>query len=142
MTPPRTFSEKSRRLDEIASIAGEFIAMSRSIAGELIDRDDNATGYLGFSCGVVDAMSHQAGLDVQDTKEVLNRYLSLVFNDDDQKVKNTLAVIAQIPGDASWSHSIEVGGHAALQFLASKSAFPSVACFALSKMLKATTARP
>jgi hypothetical protein len=142
MNPSSTFNEKSRRLDEIASIAGEFIAISRSIAGELIDQDDNTTGYLGFSCGVVDAMSHQAGFDVRDTKEVLNRYLSRVFIGDDQKVKNTLAIVAEIPGDIGWSHSIEVGGKTALQFLASKNGFPPAACFALSKMLQAATAGP
>ena len=95
-----------------------------------------------FSCGVVDAMSHQAGLDVRDTKEVLNRYLSLVFNGDSQEVKNTLAVVAQIPGHINWSHSIEVGGRAALQFLNSKGGVPPAAYLALSKMLSSPIARP
>ena len=126
---------KSKRLDEIVSIAGVFIAMSRSMAGYLVDQGDNATGHLGFACGVIDAMSHQAGLDISDTREVLKRYLLQVFNGGDQKVSNTLLVVAQIPGSDDWSHSIEVGGRAALQFLQSKNEYSPVVFFALAKML-------
>lgn len=108
------------------------------MAGDLIDQDDNAMGYLGFSCGVIDAMSHQAGLNVRDTREVLNRYLLRVFDGDSQRVKNTLAVVAQIPDDKNWSHSMGIGGNAALQFLKSNGGFPPAACFALSKMLSNT----
>jgi hypothetical protein len=129
------FSRNSKRLDEIANIAGEFIAMSRSMAGDLVDQGDNATGFLGFSCGVIDAMSYQAGLDVSDTKEVLKRYLSRVFNGDARKVADTLALVAQIPSSEDWSHSIEVGGRAALQFLQNKGNYPPVAFTALGKML-------
>jgi len=31
------FDKKSNRLDEIASIAGDFIALSRSVPGDLIE---------------------------------------------------------------------------------------------------------
>lgn len=129
------FSRNSKRMDEIANIAGEFIAMSRSIAGDLVDQGDNATGFLGFSCGVIDAMSYQAGLDVSDTQEVLKRYFSRVFNGDVQKVADTLVLVAQIPSSDDWSHSIEAGGRAAIQFLQSKDGYPPYAFTALGKML-------
>ncbi|MFH5255903.1 hypothetical protein ACGTRS_32190, partial [Burkholderia semiarida] len=51
--------------DDFASIAGQFITISCLIAGDLIDQGNNATGLLGFSYGGIDAMSHQAGLDVR-----------------------------------------------------------------------------
>ena len=82
-------------------------------------------------------MSHQAGLDISDTGEVLRKYQSQAFNGDSQQIANAMAMAAQIPSSTEWSHSIETGGRAALQFLQNKTGRPA-AFFALAKMLGKT----
>jgi len=62
-------------------------------------------------------MSYKAGLDISDSKEVLRKYLGNVLNGDAERVANTMAVAARIPSSTEWSHSIETGRRAALQFL-------------------------
>lgn len=127
--------EGENAIEQIAEVAGEFVAISSTIAGDLIGQDDNAMGCLGFASGVVDAMCYKVGLDVGDTRKVLKRYLSHVHKGDIQRVEDTLAAIAQIATDKTWAHSIGIGGNAALQLVQNDSGYRPVAFFALSKML-------
>jgi malonyl CoA-acyl carrier protein transacylase len=70
------------------------------VAGdELIRVADNATGVLGFSCGVIEAMAHRANLGNDDSLEALRRYLSKVFAGDAAQVEKALLAIRNIPND-------------------------------------------
>ena len=83
-------------IEQIAEVAGEFVAISSTIAGDLIDQNYNAMGCLGFASGVVDAMCYKVGLDVGDTNKVLKRYLSHVHNGDIQRVEATLSCSTKV----------------------------------------------
>jgi hypothetical protein len=130
------FKRKSsnKQCEEIIGVAGKFISMSVTLAGQAIYQADNATGVLGFTYGVVDALCQRAGLNPAVTIEVLKRYLSVVYEGDETRIQNTLKLIPQISTGPRWAHSLDVGGQAVLQFLA-KDGQDLSQCLRLSRML-------
>jgi len=130
------FKRKSgrRRREEIIDVAGRFISMSVTVARHAMHQGDNATGLLGFTYGVVDALCQRAGLDPAVTIRVLRDYLSVVYDGNQTRIQDTLKLIPQISTGARWAHSLDVGGQAVLQFLAADSRDLSQ-CFRLSRML-------
>lgn len=127
---------KLERLAEIANVAGGFIQLSQTIAGSLIDEEDNATAFMSFSYGVVDAMCQRTGLDKADSYEVLRTFLLNTFRGNEDKVENALAVIALLTSDEQWLVPMKAGGSAALQFLQSTTEGERfAACLALRKTL-------
>src|ERR1700674_5355711 len=86
----------SKQREEIIDVAGRFISMSVTLAGHAIYRGDNATGILGFTYGVVDALCQRAALNPAMTIEVLKRYFSVVYEGDETRVQNTLNLMPQI----------------------------------------------
>ncbi len=129
----------TRRLDEIVEAATEFLGAQRAEATDLVDREDNAVGVLGFSYGVIDAMCLQAGLGIRETDEAFKRYLQqLLAHEGD--VEKTLRLIPRISVDGIWRHSIGTGASAGLVFLQNRiSTLPPQ--FSLRNMLKETNAR-
>ena len=133
------FNRAPRKIDEVVKVAEDFIAPCIAMAGdELIRVADNATGVLGFSYGVIEAMAHRANLSNDDSFEALRRYLSKVFGGDAAQVEKALSAIRDIPKDPKWARSIELGGQTALSFLAGEFAYPPAAFGALGIMLTGT----
>jgi hypothetical protein len=129
----------TRRLDEIVEAATELLAAQRAEAAELVDREDNAVGVLGFSYGVVDAMCLQAGLGMRETDEAFERYLQQLLAHQ-AEVERALRLIPRISVDSAWRHSIGTGASAALVFLQNRiSTLPPQ--FSLRNMLNEANAR-
>lgn len=129
----------TRRLDEIVEAATELLEAQRADAADLIDRDNNAIGVVGFSYGVIDAMCLQAGLGMRETDEAFRRYLqqSLSHADD---VERTFRLISRISVDEIWRHSIGTGASAGLVFLQNRvGTLPPQ--FSLRNMLEETNAK-
>ena len=128
----------TRRLDEIVEAATEFLQAQRAEAADLVDREDNVIGVLGYSYGAIDAMCLQAGLGIRETDEAFRRYLQQVLphaND----IESTFRLISRISADGIWRHSIGTGASAGLVLLQNRtSTLPPQ--FSLRNMLEVTNA--
>ena len=126
---------KTTRLAKIVETAAQFLVTQRSAAGDLIDRGDNAIGFLGFSYGVMDAMCLHAGLGIRDTDEAFKCYLQRLVTRPEE-VERAIRLIARISSDRTWRHSIGVGASAGLWFLYHRSARALPSQFSLRNMLE------
>lgn len=123
------------RVANLIELAESFIQGSRVLAEDLIDKGDNAMGYLGFAYGAIDAFCHRAGLDPGQSSAVLELYLARAYGQDEAEVKipGVLRTIRDITGNPEWAHSIGIGGQAAIQFMDSE--FRAASFFQLQRLL-------
>jgi hypothetical protein len=129
----------TRRLDEIVEAASELLGAQQADAADLVYRDDNAVGALGFSYGVIDAMCLQAGLGMREAHEAFRRYLQQLLPHADE-VESTSSLISRISCDEIWRHSIGTGASAGLVFIQNRGSTLSPQ-FSLRNMLKESSDR-
>jgi hypothetical protein len=127
------------KIQRIAEVAGEFAAMSRSIADSLsgesdvLSQGDNATLYVGFSCGAVVMLCEQADVEDGRIDEALVRLFALTLGPN--TARELHSTLHQLLESTMFRYAIASGKRAVGSWGEAKGA-PVVAGKALATLLK------